>query len=77
MVTKTRREWIPKRVITSLIAQTSLNASAKEDWYFDSRFYRHMTGVKKFLVDIKSYFTSYVTFGNVAKGEINGVRRLA
>lgn len=35
-----------------------------------------MTGVKKFLVDIKSYFTSYVTFGDGSKVEIKGVRKL-
>lgn len=36
-----------------------------------------MTGVKKFLVDIKSYSTSYVTFSDGAKGEIKGVGILA
>lgn len=35
-----------------------------------------MTGVKKFLVDIKFYSTNYVTFGDGAKGEINGVGKL-
>lgn len=36
-----------------------------------------MTRVKKFLVEIKSYSTSYVTFGDGDKCEIKGVRRLA
>ena len=35
-----------------------------------------MTGVKKYLVDIKSYSTSFVTFGDEAKGEIKGVGKL-
>lgn len=35
-----------------------------------------MTDVKKFLVDIKSYSTSYVTFGDGSKGEIKGVGKL-
>lgn len=35
-----------------------------------------MTGVKKFLGNIKSYSTGYVTFGDGAKGEIKGVGRL-
>jgi hypothetical protein len=35
-----------------------------------------MTGVKKYLVDIKSYSTSFVTFGEGAKGEIKGVGKL-
>ncbi|KAK2380916.1 putative mitochondrial protein [Trifolium repens] len=35
-----------------------------------------MTGVEKFLKDIKSYTTSYVTFGDGAKGEIKGIGKL-
>jgi hypothetical protein len=35
-----------------------------------------MTGVEKFLRDIKSYTTSYVTFGDEAKGEIKGIGKL-
>ena len=35
-----------------------------------------MTGVKNLLVDIKSHSTSYVTFGDEAKGEIKGVGKL-
>ncbi|XP_050888765.1 uncharacterized protein LOC127093915 [Lathyrus oleraceus] len=75
VVIETRKEWIPKLVTTSLIAHTSLRASVKEDWYFDSGWSRHMTGVKKFLVDIKSYSISYVTFGDGDKCEIKGVGR--
>ena len=33
-------------------------------------------GVKKLLVEIKSHSTSYVTFGDGAKGEIKGVAKL-
>jgi len=36
-----------------------------------------MTGVKKYLVDIRSYSTNFVTFGDGAKGEIKGVGKLA
>lgn len=36
-----------------------------------------MTGVKKFLENIKPYSTGYVTFEDGAKGEIKGVGRLA
>ena len=35
-----------------------------------------MTGIKNLLVDIKSHSTSYVTFGDEAKGEIKGVGKL-
>jgi hypothetical protein len=35
-----------------------------------------MTGVKNFLVNIKSYSTSYVTFGDGSKGEIKGIGKL-
>ncbi|GAU48358.1 hypothetical protein TSUD_282610 [Trifolium subterraneum] len=62
--------------VTGLIAHTSFRASSKEDWYFDSGCSRHMTGDDRFLVDIKSYLTSYVTFGDGAKGEIIGVGKL-
>jgi hypothetical protein len=35
-----------------------------------------MTRIEKFLVDIKSYSTSFVTFGDGAKGEIKGIGNL-
>ncbi|XP_058725802.1 uncharacterized protein LOC131597105 [Vicia villosa] len=35
-----------------------------------------MTGIKNLLVDIKNHSTSYVTFGDGAKGEIKGVGKL-
>ncbi|MCI63984.1 gag-pol polyprotein, partial [Trifolium medium] len=35
-----------------------------------------MIGVEKFLVDLKSYSTSFMTFGDGAKGEIKGVGKL-
>ncbi|XP_058771038.1 uncharacterized protein LOC131644531 [Vicia villosa] len=67
-------QWIPKNM--ALIAHTSLRVSAKEDWYFDSGCSRHMTGIKNLLVDIRNHATSYVTFGDGAKGEIKGVGKL-
>lgn len=73
---KTKKRLIPINGMSRLIAHTSLRASAREDWYFDSGCSRHMTGVKKFLVNIKSYSTSYVTFGDGSKGEIKGVGKL-
>ncbi|CAJ2641400.1 unnamed protein product [Trifolium pratense] len=87
-ITKTRMEWKQKddaintKEYTaessgkSLIAHTSLRASSKEDWYFDSGCSRHMTGVEKYLKEVKSYATSFVTFGDGAKGEIKGIGRL-
>src|SRR4051812_31849231 len=69
-----KQQWKPKSM--ALIAHTSLRVSAKEDWYFDSGCSRHMTGLKNLLVDIKSHSTSYVTFGDGAKGEIKGVGKL-
>jgi hypothetical protein len=36
----------------------------------------HMTGVEKFIKDLKSYTTSYVTFGDGAKWEIKGIGKL-
>ncbi|CAJ2667397.1 unnamed protein product [Trifolium pratense] len=87
-ITKTRMEWKQKDDTTnikeytaessgkSLIAHTSLRASSKEDWYFDSGCSRHMTGVEKYLKEVKSYATSFVTFGDGAKGEIKGIGRL-
>ncbi|XP_045800572.1 uncharacterized protein LOC123894582 [Trifolium pratense] len=83
-ITNAKKEWKQKVDVTntkgcaaescekSLIAHTSLRASSKEDWYFDSGCSKHMTGVEKYLMDIKSYATSFVTFGDGAKGEIKG-----
>jgi hypothetical protein len=73
---KIKKEWKPKAKVAAHIAHTSLRASSREDWYFDSGCSRHMTGVEKFLRDIKSYTTSYVTFGDGAKGEIKGIGKL-
>ena len=53
-----------------------LKASTREDWYFDNGCSRHMTGIKKFLVDIKPRATSYVTFGDGSKSEIKGVGKV-
>jgi hypothetical protein len=43
---------------TGLIAHTSLIASSKEDWYFDSGCSIHMTGVETYLEDVRAYVTS-------------------
>jgi hypothetical protein len=73
---RTKKEWKAKVKITAHIALTSFKASSKEDWYFDSGCSRHMTGEERFLVDIKSYTSSYVTFGDGAKGQIKGIGKL-
>ncbi|MCI10177.1 gag-pol polyprotein, partial [Trifolium medium] len=75
-IVKTKKEWKEKEKDVSLIAHTSLRASSKEDWYFDSGCSRHMTGVEIYLVDLKSYATSFVTFGDGAKGDIKGFGKL-
>ncbi|XP_057445983.1 uncharacterized protein LOC130738093 [Lotus japonicus] len=67
-----RRKWKPKNNVTALVAYTSLRVSSKEDWYFDSGCSRHMTGVKMYLDNIKPHSTSYVTFGDGAKGKFKG-----
>jgi len=51
-----KKEWRPKCV--GLIAHTSLRASSSEDWYFDSGCFRHMTGVEKFLENVRPYAKS-------------------
>ncbi|MCI24103.1 gag-pol polyprotein, partial [Trifolium medium] len=76
VVVKTKKEWKPKGDDVSLIVHTSFRASFREDWYFDSGCSRHMTEVEKFSVDLKPYSTSFVTFGDGAKGEIKGVEKL-
>ena len=44
-----KKEWIPKCDNVGLIAHTSLRASFREDWYFDSGCSRHMTRVDKYI----------------------------
>jgi hypothetical protein len=73
---RTKKEWKPKVKVAAHIAHTSFKASSKEDWYFDSGCSRHMTGDERFLVDIKSYTSSYVTFGDGAEGQIMGIGKL-
>lgn len=65
-MSQTRKEWKPKVVNTNLVAHTSLRASSREDWYFDGGCSRHMTRVKKYLVDINSYYSNYVAIGDGA-----------
>ena len=72
-----KKMWKPKVSETAHIAHTSLRASSSEDWYFDSGCSRHMTGVEKFLINIKPHTTSFVTFGDGAKGEIRGSGKLS
>ncbi|CAJ2657156.1 unnamed protein product [Trifolium pratense] len=74
---ETKKEWREKKKITGLIAHTSLRASSRETWYFDSGCSKHMTGVEKYLENLKSYATSFVTFGDGAKAEIKGIGKLA
>jgi hypothetical protein len=76
-MSKTIEVWKPKVVENARIDHISLRGSSIEDWYFDSGCSRHMFGVKKYLEDIRSYLTSFVTFGDRAKGEIKGVGMLA
>src|ERR1051325_6178958 len=68
------QQW--KKKTAALIAHTSLRVFAKEDWYFDSGCSKHMTGIKNLLNDVKPHSTSFVTFGDGAKGEIKGVGNL-
>jgi len=71
-----KKRWTISSINTGLIAHTSLRASYKEDWYFDNGCSRHMTGVDKYLEDVRPYATSYVTFGDGPKGKIMGVGNL-
>ncbi|WJX12614.1 hypothetical protein P8452_03091 [Trifolium repens] len=67
---------LPIEEDVGLIAHTSLRASSREDWYFDSGCSRHMTGEEKYLRNVRSYKAGFVTFGDGAKGEIVGIRDL-
>jgi hypothetical protein len=71
-----QKVWRIKKTESALIAHTSLRVSSKEDWYFDSGCSRHMTGMKNYLTNLKAYATSYVTFGDGAKGKIKGIGKL-
>jgi hypothetical protein len=73
---RTRKEWKPKDKVAAHIVHTVLRTSSKEDWYFDSGCSKHMTGEERFVKDIKSYTSRYVTFGDGAKGQIMGVGKL-
>src|ERR1044072_680483 len=71
-----KKVWRVKKNESAQISHTSLRVSSKEDWYFDSGCSRHTTGVKSYLIDLKAYTTSYVTFGDRAKGRIRGIGKL-
>jgi len=71
-----KKKWIPRCANTRLIAHTSIRASYKGDCYFDSGCSGHMTGVDKYLEDVRPYASSYVTFGDGSKGKILGIGNL-
>jgi len=70
-----KKKWIPRNVNSGLIAHT-LRAFSKEDWYFDSGCSRGITGIDKYLEDVRPYTSNYVTFGDGAKGKIIGIGNL-
>ena len=51
---------------------TSIHASSKEGWYFDSGWSCHMTGNSTFFSNLKKCSSGYVTFGGRAKGKVFG-----
>ena len=67
---KTHKRYVPikKQQWYARTAHTALRASSREDWYLDSGCSRHMTGMENLLVDIQPHTTSFVTFGDGAKG---------
>jgi len=71
-----KKKWIPRGVNTGLIAHTSLIASSKEDWSFDSGWSRHITGVDKYLEDVRPYARNYVAFSDGTKGKLLGIGNL-
>src|ERR1044072_2589334 len=75
--THNKKVWRVKKDESAQIAHTSLRVSSKEDCYFDSGCSRHMTGMKSYLIGLKAYATSYVTFDDGAKGRIRGIGKLA
>ncbi|GAU48712.1 hypothetical protein TSUD_281050 [Trifolium subterraneum] len=54
----------------------SILSSIEESGIRQSLIPGHMTGIDKFLVDMKTYSTSFVTFGDGDKGEIVGIGKL-
>lgn len=66
--THAKKKCKPKEIISCFIAHTSLRVSSREDWYFDSGFSKHVTREKTYLKELKSYYNSYVIFGDGAKG---------
>jgi len=71
-----KKRWTLRSINTGVIAHKSLRASSKEDWYFDSGCSRHMTGVDKYLEDVRPYANNYTTFGDGAEGKIVGIGNL-
>lgn len=68
--------WKVKETTISLITHTSLRVSLREDWYFDIECFKHMTGEKNYLEELKPYSNNYVTFDDRARGKIKGMGKL-
>jgi hypothetical protein len=58
------------------LAHTSPRAPTRHDWYFDSGCSRHMTGMSNLLGNPQPSTIRCVTFGDGAKGEVQGVGEL-
>ena len=73
---KGKKQWSSKNDNVAFISHVSLIEPDREGWYFDNGCSRHMTGVKKFLMNIESHTTSHVTFGDGSRSVIKGVGKL-
>nr|GEV43623.1 hypothetical protein [Tanacetum cinerariifolium] len=61
--------WRPKIKVQDHVSKNSdLQDALKDQGYFDSGCYRHMTGNVSYLSDFKEHNGGYVTFGGGAKG---------
>lgn len=67
-----RQIWKPKRDTTRYVAHTSLLATSHDQWYFDSRCSRNMTGTKSLFSNFENISNGFVTFGDGNKGKIYG-----
>ncbi|GAA0148033.1 hypothetical protein LIER_07583 [Lithospermum erythrorhizon] len=65
-----KTQWVNKEAVVSQVPYTSLKATARFGWYFDSGCSRHMACSRDCLTNLEVHQGEHVTFGNGAKGKL-------
>ena len=73
---KQRKIWVKKSNVNCFACFTCLRTCATNSCYFDSGYFKYMTGNQSILTDYKSISIGQVTFNDRVKGSVLGKETL-